>query len=166
MSAPGDPIDPGTRSVTVALGLGANIGDRRRQILSAADQLRQHLLQEAVCSTLLETAPDDCPPGAPPYLNAAIVGRCQLPLRQLLQRCLDLEGSLGRPRQRGYHVDRLIDIDILLYGDAIVHQPDLQVPHPGLTQRQYVLQPLVEIAPDLRIPTTGHTIRHHYQHLT
>lgn len=146
---------------TAFLGLGSNLGDRGQWIeraleaLSAVNGLR--FTVRADCSGLYETAPVDAPYDAPPYLNAVLRVRTVLDPPALLQACLEIESRLGRERST-VNASRTIDIDLLLYGDSIVDERDLKVPHPRLHERRFVLEPLCELAPGLIHPTLGMTI--------
>ncbi|NLJ45068.1 MAG: 2-amino-4-hydroxy-6-hydroxymethyldihydropteridine diphosphokinase [Treponema sp.] len=96
----------------------------------------------------------------PPFLNAAVSGRTLLDPRQLLAAVQSIESAHGRNRSREvFKGPRTLDIDILLYGDAILSYPELVVPHPGLQERLFALVPLLELAPDLADPRTGRPFR-------
>jgi len=143
--------------MTVAyLGLGANLGDRRAAITRALDALNAAGVRIAARSPLYETdavAPDP----QPPYLNAAARVETALTARALLAACLEVERALGRLRPPGRPAAaRTIDVDLLLYGDAVVDQPpDLVVPHPRLLERPFVRVPLADVAlPGLVHPVT------------
>lgn len=98
--------------------------------------------------------PVDCPPGAFDFINIAVVGNTSLAPCDLLRACVDVESRLGRPTVRGYHENRIIDIDVLLYGEEVIADSQLTIPHPRMGQREFVLVPLAEIAADWRIPPT------------
>ena len=143
--------------MTVAyLGLGANLGDRRAAIARALDALDAAGVRVAARSPLYETdavAPDP----QPHYLNAAARIETALTARALLAACLEVERALGRLRPPGRPAAaRTIDVDLLLYGDAVVDQPpDLVVPHPRLLERPFVRIPLADVAlPGLVHPVT------------
>lgn len=104
-------------------------------------------------SSVWETAPIGGPP-QDDYLNAVAVIRTVLGPRPLLDRCLDIERSMGRERRERWG-PRLIDLDILLYSDAVIDAPGLRVPHPRMTERRFVLAPLAEVWPDAEIPGHG-----------
>lgn len=92
----------------------------------------------------------------PDFLNAVAAGDCALEPLELLRRCNTLEAALGRDRSRErVKGPRTLDVDILLYGSALVDLPDLKVPHPGMTERAFVLRPLLELEPGLADPRTG-----------
>jgi 2-amino-4-hydroxy-6-hydroxymethyldihydropteridine diphosphokinase len=144
--------------MTVAyLGLGANLGDRRAAITWALDALdAADVVRITARSPLYETdavAPDP----QPPYLNAAARVETALTARALLAACLEVERALGRVRPPGQPAAaRTIDVDLLLYGDAVIDQPPhLVVPHPRLLERAFVRIPLADVAlPGLVHPVT------------
>ena len=134
------------------VGLGANLGDRRASILSAIEALRADADVDVVAvSSLRETDPvgnlDQ-----PRFLNGAVALETHLRPRELLERLLAIERSLGRERTGPRFGPRTIDLDLLLYGDEVVAEPGLTVPHPRLVERRFVLEPLVELDPDLTLP--------------
>jgi len=143
---------------SVVVAFGANLGDRRAAILSAADAVA-HQLSNFRLSTIIETAPV----GAgleqdPPYLNAVGVGESDRPVRDIFDSLRAVEAAAGRTRPY-QGAPRTLDLDLILAGDAVIDQGDLQVPHPRFRERLFVLDPLVELAPDLLDPVTGLTIR-------
>jgi 3-oxoacyl-[acyl-carrier protein] reductase len=145
-------------SVIAYAGLGSNLGDRRGQLESALAALEQEDgVRVARVSPLYETAPVGGPAGQGPYLNAVVEVETSLGPRELLQTLLRIEQSLGRVRLER-DGPRTIDLDLLLYGDRILHEPDLVVPHPRLHQRLFVLRPLADLAPGLVHPVEHRTI--------
>ena len=137
--------------VTAFLGLGANLGDRASSLRAALRALHAPPSLEVVrASTFYETAPVGVT-GQPDFLNAVAEVRTTLPPAALLARLLGVEQQLGRVRTERWG-PRVIDIDILLYGDQALALPGLTVPHPRAAERSFVLQPLAEIAPDARFP--------------
>jgi 2-amino-4-hydroxy-6-hydroxymethyldihydropteridine diphosphokinase len=142
----------------IAIAFGANLGDRRTSLLSAADAVGR-ILSNFQLSTLIETAPV----GAglehdPAYLNAAGVGFSDRPVREIFNALRAVENRAGRTRPY-QGAPRTLDLDLILAGDAVVDEGDLQVPHPRFRERLFVLDPLVELAPDLVDPVTGLTMR-------
>ena len=142
------------------LSLGANIGPRRENIALALQALSERIGPLVGCSSFYETAPEgfDSPHA---FLNAAAVFETDLSPILLLDITQDIERSLGRTRKShdGIHYDRPIDIDLLQLDQQVVVHPRLSLPHPHYPYRLFVLQPLAEIAPDLRHPLTGETVR-------
>lgn len=136
-------------SATVYLALGSNQGDRRAHLTSAIKQLHQHLLVEQI-SPVYETAPAYVT-GQPPFFNLVLRGTSQLAPHALLDAVKQIEQQLGRVPTVRYG-PRVIDIDILLYDQVQLAEPDLVIPHPLIAERDFVLVPLAQIAPDLVIP--------------
>ena len=139
-----------------ALGLGSNVGDRRAHLETALHGLRARLEVLAV-SRFLATEPVGGPPQGE-FLNAAAVVETELSPRALLELARALEEAAGRERGARWG-PRTLDIDLLLYGDEIVNDADLVVPHPRLHERRFVLEPLAEIAPDWTVPRLDRTVR-------
>lgn len=142
---------------TAYLALGANLGDRHAAIDRALDALAAAGVRIAARSPLYETDAAT-PDPQPPYLNAAARIETDLPPRVLLDLCLDIERVIGRVRPPGQTAAaRVIDVDLLLYDDAIVDEPpELVVPHPRLLARPFVRIPLADVAlPGLVHPVTG-----------
>ena len=130
----------------VFIGLGSNLGDRAQHIRQAlADLAEAGDIQVVACSTLHETDPVGGPPGQPTFLNAVAELATDLSPRQLLQRLLDVERRHGRVRSIP-NGPRTLDLDLLLYADRVIDQPDLRVPHPRMWQRDFVMHPLAEIS--------------------
>jgi 2-amino-4-hydroxy-6-hydroxymethyldihydropteridine diphosphokinase len=141
-------------SVRAYIGLGSNLGDRRRTIEEAVGLLRAHPAVEVVStSTLRETEPWGSV-DQPRFLNGAVAVETTLEPRALLGVLLDVERRLGRVRDERWG-PRTIDLDLLLYGDAVVDEPGLTVPHPHLHERAFVLEPLHELAHTLVVPGHG-----------
>ncbi len=141
------------------IALGANLGDRKGNIDRAIDLLRQVDGIEVVrVSRLIETAAVGGPDGSPAYLNGAAELRTRLGAAELLENLLSIEATLGRVRHARWE-PRLIDLDLLLYGNQVIEQPGLTVPHPLMHTRRFVLEPLVEIAPDVIHPILGKSMR-------
>ena len=138
-------------AVTSYLGLGSNIGDRRANLAEAVQRLAQIPAIEIVkTSSIYETAPVG-PQDQPDFFNQVVQAEVSCSGRRLLELVEGIEQDMGRVRRR-YWGERIIDIDILLYSDETIEQPDLQIPHPRMLARQFVLVPLAEIAPDLVLP--------------
>ena len=138
---------------TVHLALGSNLGDREGNLAAARAALGTWFRVEAA-SAVYETEPayrlDQ-----PRFLNQCLRARTTLPVRDALVRLKEIERALGRePTER--NAPRPIDLDLLFYGDMVMDTPDLTVPHPRVQERAFVLVPLAEIAPDLRV--NGETV--------
>ena len=140
----------------VAVALGSNLGDRRAHLDHAVASLRA-LLDRFIVSTYYDTAPVGGLGPQPMYLNAAAVGETALSARALLDALLRIESERGRARPYP-NAPRSLDLDLILFGEAVIDEPGLIVPHPRFRKRRFVLEPLAEIAPDLRDPVTGKTV--------
>jgi 2-amino-4-hydroxy-6-hydroxymethyldihydropteridine diphosphokinase len=137
------------------VGVGANLGDREATIRRAVGLLGEVEAVEVVAvSSLRETEPWG-PVQQPPFLNGVVAVETELEPRALLGALLDVERLLGRVRQGERYGPRTIDLDLLLYGDRVVDEPGLTVPHPLLQERRFALEPLAELAPDAVIPGWG-----------
>lgn len=139
-----------------ALGLGANLGDRAATLHAAVDALRGDAdFVVLAVSAFRETAPVG-PADQPAYLNGAVLVRTTLAPRDVLDRLLGIERTFGRDRSREARWGaRTLDLDLLLYGDRVIDEPGLTVPHPRMLERLFVLEPLNEIGPDLVVPAVG-----------
>lgn len=147
-------------SVTAYVGLGSNLGDREGILRSAADAIAAlRGISGVRVSALRETAPwGDDSRGQPLYLNGVLEIRTELPPEDLLRSLQEIEDRFGRARPyRG--APRTLDLDLLLYGDRVIRTPNLEVPHPRLAERRFVLEPLSELAPDLAVPPSGVPVR-------
>jgi 2-amino-4-hydroxy-6-hydroxymethyldihydropteridine diphosphokinase len=134
----------------IYLSLGSNIGDRAANIAHSSDALADHDVRVTRRSALYETEPVDVL-DQDWFLNAVVEAETELSPRQLIQALLDIESSLGRVR-RAPKGPRIIDIDILFYGDSIISEPDLKIPHPRMAARRFVLVPLAEVASHVQHP--------------
>jgi 2-amino-4-hydroxy-6-hydroxymethyldihydropteridine diphosphokinase len=149
------PPEPSRRAY---IALGSNLGDRASTIAAALRALdRVDGIRILRTSTLIETDPVG-PVGQGPYLNGVVCVLTTLDPRGLLDALLAIEQSLGRERATEERWGaRTIDLDLVLFADTILDEPGLTVPHPRLHERRFVLQPLVEIAPDARHPSLNVT---------
>ena len=140
----------------VAVALGSNLGDRERTLRAALAGLSP-LVSHLRVSAFLETEPVGVAHSQPRYLNAAAVGETALSARGLLDALLAIEQEFGR--ERPYEgAPRTLDLDLILYGAEVIDEPGLIVPHPRFREREFVLQPLAEVAPDWRDPVSGRTV--------
>jgi 2-amino-4-hydroxy-6-hydroxymethyldihydropteridine diphosphokinase len=148
--------DAPPRYTTALIALGSNLGDRRANITRALVSLAALPLTRFVArSAIIETEPVGTP-GQPRYFNAAARLETRLSARALLDALLEIERSLGRVRAAGERWGpRVIDLDLLIFGDQRIEEPGLCVPHPRLHERDFVLRPLADIAPEIRHPSSG-----------
>jgi 2-amino-4-hydroxy-6-hydroxymethyldihydropteridine diphosphokinase len=136
--------------VEAALGLGGNVGDVGAAFVAALKRLAAAPGVTLLRASSVYATPPWGKLDQPPFLNMAAIVVTDLPAPALLALCLDIERGMGRERLERWG-PRTLDIDILTYGDAAIDAPDLKVPHPRMTERAFVLAPLAEIAPRLRI---------------
>lgn len=141
---------------TVYLSLGSNLGDRAANLVAAVERLGE-LGPVVARSSVYETEPVEVT-GQPWFLNCAVAIETELMPRQFLSRALAIEQDLGRRRTQNKG-PRTIDIDVLLFGGSIVDTPALTIPHPAMHERRFVLEPLMEIAPEVRHPVFKRTVR-------
>jgi 2-amino-4-hydroxy-6-hydroxymethyldihydropteridine diphosphokinase len=138
----------------VAIALGSNMGDRAAAMSFATDRLSTVLTNLSI-STVIETAPEGAGlENQPAYLNAVVVGETPLGPRELLDELLAIECEFGRKRPYP-GAPRTLDLDLVLFGEVVVNEPGLHVPHPRFRDRFFVLGPMAEIAPELEDPVTG-----------
>ena len=141
---------------TAYIGLGSNLGNRILALETAVEKLKA--LPDTrynALSGLYETSPVEAEGG--PFLNAVAVIETVLEPGILLEALLGMETAMGRTRQPGKTGSRLIDLDLLLYGNSTVEEKKLTLPHPRMLGRRFVMEPLAELAPDLKVPPTGIT---------
>ena len=140
-----------------ALALGSNLGDRHAHLDHAVVRL-QSLLRSVTISEFRETAPVGMRGPQPMFLNGAAVGDTTLTAREILDALLAVERERGRARPYA-NAPRTLDLDLILFGDAVIDEPGLIVPHPRFRERRFVLEPLAEIAPGLVDPVSGLSVR-------
>jgi 2-amino-4-hydroxy-6-hydroxymethyldihydropteridine diphosphokinase len=140
----------------VAIALGSNLGDRRGHLDFAASRLHD-LLANLRVSRYYDTVPVGMSGPQPMFVNAAAAGETDLDARALLAALLVIERERGRERPYP-NAARTLDLDLVLFGDAIIDEPDLTVPHPRFRARRFVLEPLAAIAADMVDPVSGETI--------
>lgn len=141
---------------TIFLSLGSNIGDREKNLHTAIMALAEANVRVTRVSSFYETEPVDLRE-QPWFLNCAAQAETELPPLELLGALREIESHMGS-RKLVPKGPRLIDLDILLYGEETIDTPELQVPHPRMLLRKFVLMPLAEIAPNLRHPSWGEIV--------
>ena len=153
MAAPGQCI--------AFIALGSNLGSPRETVLRAMDRLQEFSDAPLARSSLHETEPVDCPPGSPKFINAVV----QLAPREaetpesLLAKLQSLEREFGRQPKQVLNEARALDLDLITFGNEVRTAPGLILPHPRAHLRRFVLEPLVEIAPDLILPGQSDSAR-------
>ncbi len=140
----------------VAIALGSNLGDRHAHLSYAVERLTP-IVDRLRRSAWRETSPVGVPDPQPDYLNGVVVGETALPARDLLTALLDIERERGRTRPAARST-RTLDLDLILYGQSILDEPGLTVPHPRFRERRFVLAPLADLAGDWIDPVTGLSI--------
>ena len=136
---------------TAYIGLGSNEGERISFILEAVERVGSLPgIRVLALSSLFETAPVGMGGGL--FINAVMAAAARTGPRRLFDGLMETEAAMGRKREGPGPAARNIDLDLLLYGDLVIREKDLVVPHPGILDRRFVLEPLAQIAPGLRIP--------------
>jgi len=142
--------------ITAYIGLGSNLSNPAEQIKSARTAITQTPgVRERSFSSLYHSPPMG-PQDQPDYVNAVMSVATDLSPIDLLRQLQRIENDHGRVRKSERWGARTLDLDLLIYGEQLIDLPDLTVPHPGLTERAFVLYPLFEIAPQLVVPGKGH----------
>lgn len=141
------------------IAMGSNIEPREKSLRDATDFLRGlHRDGPFLVSSIYETSPVDCAPGTASFLNATAEISTNLPPLELLGELQKYEFRQGRPLEREKNSPRTVDLDVLYYGDMTLSAPRLELPHPRMTSRGFVMLPLAEIVPDLVLPGESHTV--------
>jgi 2-amino-4-hydroxy-6-hydroxymethyldihydropteridine diphosphokinase len=155
------PIQQPTAVRRAFVALGSNLGDSRQNVLSAIQRIEQLGLGPVLRSSLWETEPLDCPAGSPRFINAVVavdVPAAETP-ETMLARLQHLEREFGRTPKKILNEPRPLDLDLIAFGEEERNSPALTLPHPRAHERRFVLQPLVEIAPELVLPGQSKTVR-------
>ena len=144
----------------VGLALGSNLGDKLHNLSAARKAIAELSTPETplLSAPIYQTAPIDCQAGDPDFYNTVIEGTFAQSAQELLSLTQQIELSMGRGKKGIGNLPRLIDIDILYYSDQEISTPQLEIPHPRITQRRFVLEPLAWICPDLILPGHGRSI--------
>lgn len=142
------------------IGIGSNLGDSVANVKSALEQLRIHTQLTLKAQSGLYSSKPHGPQNQPDYVNAVAAITTELPAMDLLHALFFIENNHGRERLPNQHWGpRTLDLDLLLYGEQIIDEPDLTVPHPYLCERSFVVYPLSELNPELILPT-GISLQH------
>lgn len=140
-----------TFTATAYIGLGSNEGDREQALRNAVEHLKVHPeIQVLAVSPVYETDPLDI--GGDSFLNAAATLTTSFTAEQLLEILHEIESAMGRLRIRGRKTSRVIDLDLLLFGETVLATRELTLPHPEMRNRRFVLVPLADLSPQLKIP--------------
>jgi 2-amino-4-hydroxy-6-hydroxymethyldihydropteridine diphosphokinase len=137
------------------IGVGSNLSEPRAQVLAACARLGSVPLTQLMLTSPLYASRPFGPVAQPDFVNAVVGVVTRLDAPGLLAELLGVEAALGRPAERQRWGPRIIDLDLLVYGRERRAEPDLTLPHPGIVERNFVLYPLADIAPDLEVPGLG-----------
>lgn len=142
------------------IALGSNLGDRLATLSNARREIARlaGVEQPVLASAVYETEPVECEPGAPPFLNAVMEVGFAKDAHELLAQLRRIEATLGRPAAHARNTSRTVDLDLLYFGDALLADDELQLPHPRMTERRFVLEPLREIRPGLILVSYCETV--------
>jgi 2-amino-4-hydroxy-6-hydroxymethyldihydropteridine diphosphokinase len=137
----------------IGIALGSNLGDRLENLRTARNAIAGFALDRSMrVSRVYETEPVNCEPGAGKFLNAVLEIEYDGDPSELLEKVIRVEESLGRDRNHARNISRKIDIDLLYADELVINNERLQLPHPRMHERRFVLQPLADIRPDLVLP--------------
>jgi 2-amino-4-hydroxy-6-hydroxymethyldihydropteridine diphosphokinase len=135
------------------IALGSNLGDKSAILNQAIGHLKEiHQSGDFLISGFHETEPEDCAPGTPSFLNAVAEMETSLRPLDLLHHLQRMEILFGRPKDHARNTSRTLDLDLLYCDEMTLHHPELELPHPRMTERFFVMAPLAEIRPTLRLP--------------
>jgi len=144
----------------IILSLGSNLGDRLANLIQAREALAHLPQTRLVCSSrVYATDPVNCADGSPEYLNAIVILETTLDVRPFFNAMQAIETQWGRTRSAERQAPRLIDIDLICWGDRTIDEPDLQLPHPRAHLRRFVCEPLTDMRPTLILPGQSEDIR-------
>lgn len=143
-----------------AIALGSNVGDRLDNLLAARKAILgvPNVQPPILSSAIYETEPVGCEPGAGKFINAVVEFEYQGDPATLLEQLIGIEEALGRKQDHPRNVSRIIDIDLLYCGDQQIDNERLELPHPRMHLRKFVLKPLADIRPDLVLPARDETV--------
>lgn len=143
----------------IVLMLGGNMGDSAGFFRTACEKLSQHGVTELKCSSIFRSAAVDCIPGTPDFCDAAVTGNWSGSPEELLALCQKLEQEAGRPAIHSSRESRTLDIDIIFFGELQLQTPHLTIPHPRAALREFVLEPLCQLDPELIFPDSGLSVQ-------
>ncbi len=143
--------------INAFIGIGTNLGDRKKHIAEALERLERRTDIKVIKSSSLYVTEPIGYVGQDWFLNCVVEVMTSMPPRELLSHCLSIEEQMGRTRTMQWG-PRIIDLDILLYDDTVIEDDELTVPHPNMDKRRFVLVPIVEIAPDVIHPKLNKTV--------
>lgn len=142
------------------IALGSNLGDRLGNLRAACKRLRDISDDDGISmASVYRTEPVDCPPGSPDFYNTVMEMSVSIPPLELLDRVKSIERELGRTSVLERNAPRLVDIDLLYFGNETFESDRLTIPHPRLAMRRFVLRPLAEIRPELVLPGQRDNVR-------
>ena len=144
--------------VKIAVMLGGNLPGTAAAMAEAVKKFRLAGVKSIEISEPFVSAPVDCVPGTPDFLDMALTGRWEESAEQLLDLCQRIEIEAGRPAIHSSRESRILDCDIIFFGDLQMRTPRLTIPHPRAEKREFVLHPLAQIAPEMSFPD-GRTVR-------
>jgi 2-amino-4-hydroxy-6-hydroxymethyldihydropteridine diphosphokinase len=146
--------------IRAGVALGSNVGDRLVHLKNARQKIRElsRFRAPLVSSAIYETEPVGCEPGANNFLNAVIEVGYDGRAIELLRELRNIELALGRPADHPRSRSRTVDLDLLYFADQQIDTPDLQLPHPRISERRFVLAPLADVRPDLILPRHADSI--------
>ncbi len=142
------------------IALGSNLDERLNHLRLARDRIigLPGADEPVALSSVYQTAPVECPPGTPDFLNAVMEISYDGAAEDLLRELRQIEGELGREETRARNQSRTIDLDLLYFGDQVREGEEIELPHPRLAERRFVLEPLAEIRPELILPGQEETV--------
>jgi len=146
------------KSKRIYLSLGSNLGDRLRNLRASMELIKNQVGSPVEVSGIYES-PSWGYTSEYLFYNCCLSVDSELEPLPMMDLILSIERALGRERVNKGYTDRLVDIDLLFFGDEVIDQPRLKIPHPALAERRFVLVPLMEIAPDLVHPVSGFTVK-------
>lgn len=141
----------------IILMLGGNIGDSAAVFREACRKLTAGGVRNIRMSDIFRSAAVDCVPGTPDFCDAAISAEWDRSPLELLKLCQKTECAAGRPANHSSRESRILDVDIILFGNEIINTPELTIPHPRAISREFVLAPLCQIEPQILFPNTNLT---------